>query len=65
MTTLNAIQILDIQDLVKEKLECLYKILENPNVKESKHLFISEIKRLESANKILDYMWNERMAHED
>lgn len=65
MNTLNAIQILDIQDLVKAHIDTLYKKLDNPNYKGAKQLVISEINRLEDANKTLEKMWDLRINEQD
>lgn len=65
MNTLNAIQILDIQDLVKAHIDTLYKKLDNPNYTGAKQLVISEINRLEDANKVLEKMWDLRINEQD
>lgn len=65
MNTLNAIQILDIQDLVKAHLDSLYKKLDNRNYKGAKQLVISEINRLQDANKVLEKMWDLRINEQD
>jgi hypothetical protein len=65
MKSLSAIQILDVQDLVKAQLVVLYDKLSSSKYNDAKAIFMSEIKRLEEADKIMDSMWEEAMAKEN
>ena len=65
MKTLNPIQILDLQDLAKIEAGKLFKQLENAKDLTARSMFASDLKRMESAIKILDDMFEVALKEED
>ena len=65
MKKLNPIQILDLQDLAKSEVSKLINGLEKQKDWRGKEITLREIKRFESAIRILDEMFNVALVEED
>jgi predicted transcriptional regulator len=64
MNTLNPIQILDMQELIVQNLEALYKKLSSSSYRGAKQLVIADIKRFEDAQKKLEIMYIDAIKQE-
>jgi hypothetical protein len=65
MKKLNPIQILDLQDLAKSEVSKLINSMEKQKDWRGKEITLREIKRFESAIRILEEMFNVALVEED